>query len=200
MAYVLDDAAGAPGLTQRESQVAELVAGGLTNKDIAARLTIAQRTAENHVERVLTSWGSPRARSWRCGHTSSAPNPPGADCGQGSQGKRHEAQRRPAGAPHPGTPTRAGECARGAAHATQDHLKGGNRWCRASGAVPTGAVRSIRTGTAYGRGAPRPGPPPPRRGHGVGRARDGKSSSSAAARAPPRRVSSAVGPCGGVVE
>ncbi|MFJ5678385.1 ATP-binding protein [Streptomyces sp. NPDC093097] len=57
MAYVLDDAAGAPGLTRRESQVAELVAEGLTNKDIAARLTIAQRTAENHVERILGKLG-----------------------------------------------------------------------------------------------------------------------------------------------
>ncbi|MFJ5157098.1 ATP-binding protein [Streptomyces sp. NPDC088353] len=57
MAYVLEDAAGAPGLTRRESQVAELVAEGLTNKDIAARLTIAQRTAENHVERILGKLG-----------------------------------------------------------------------------------------------------------------------------------------------
>ncbi|MEV5986292.1 LuxR C-terminal-related transcriptional regulator [Streptomyces sp. NPDC052051] len=63
MAYVLDDAAGAagpgrrPGLTRRESQVAELVAEGLSNKDIAARLTIAQRTAENHVERILRRLG-----------------------------------------------------------------------------------------------------------------------------------------------
>ncbi|MEE1769460.1 LuxR C-terminal-related transcriptional regulator [Streptomyces sp. JV185] len=57
MAYVLDDAAGVPGLTRRESQVAELVADGLTNKDIAVRLTIAQRTAENHVERLLGKLG-----------------------------------------------------------------------------------------------------------------------------------------------
>ncbi|ALO91438.1 Putative LuxR-family transcriptional regulator [Streptomyces hygroscopicus subsp. limoneus] len=57
MAYVLDEAAGVPGLTRRESQVAELVAEGLTNKDIAARLTIAQRTAENHVERILGKLG-----------------------------------------------------------------------------------------------------------------------------------------------
>ncbi|MEU1286930.1 LuxR C-terminal-related transcriptional regulator [Kitasatospora sp. NPDC005856] len=57
LAYVLDDAAGVPGLTKRESQVAELVAEGLTNKDIAARLTIAQRTAENHVERILGKLG-----------------------------------------------------------------------------------------------------------------------------------------------
>lgn len=57
MAYVLDDPAGAPGLTRRESQVAELVAAGLTNKEIAVRLTIAQRTAENHVERILGKLG-----------------------------------------------------------------------------------------------------------------------------------------------
>ncbi|MGW7448408.1 ATP-binding protein [Kitasatospora sp. NPDC054795] len=57
LAYVLDDAAGVPGLTKRESQVAELVAEGLTNKDIAERLTIAQRTAENHVERILGKLG-----------------------------------------------------------------------------------------------------------------------------------------------
>lgn len=57
MAYVLDDAAGTPGLTRRESQVAELVAEGLTNKDIAVRLTIARRTAENHVERLLGKLG-----------------------------------------------------------------------------------------------------------------------------------------------
>ncbi|MFJ2899074.1 ATP-binding protein [Streptomyces sp. NPDC087218] len=57
MAYVLEDPAGTPGLTRRESQVAELVAAGLTNKDIAVRLTIAQRTAENHVERILGKLG-----------------------------------------------------------------------------------------------------------------------------------------------
>ncbi|GAB1340113.1 hypothetical protein ACE1SV_67030 [Streptomyces sp. E-15] len=57
MAWVLDDTTGVPGLTRRESQVAELVSEGLTNKDIAARLTIAQRTAENHVERILGKLG-----------------------------------------------------------------------------------------------------------------------------------------------
>ncbi|MBP2327576.1 putative ATPase/DNA-binding NarL/FixJ family response regulator [Kibdelosporangium banguiense] len=44
-------------LTRREQQVAELVAQGLSNKDIAARLVIAQRTAEGHVERILTKLG-----------------------------------------------------------------------------------------------------------------------------------------------
>ncbi|MCE7001957.1 helix-turn-helix transcriptional regulator [Kibdelosporangium philippinense] len=44
-------------LTRRERQVAELVAEGLSNKDIAARLVIAQRTAEGHVDRILTKLG-----------------------------------------------------------------------------------------------------------------------------------------------
>ena len=41
-------------LTPRELQVARLVAQGRSNKQIAARLVISQRTAENHVEHILT--------------------------------------------------------------------------------------------------------------------------------------------------
>jgi len=48
---------GAPGLTTREFEVARLVARGLTNKQIAATLVISQRTAEGHVEHVLTKLG-----------------------------------------------------------------------------------------------------------------------------------------------
>ena len=44
-------------LTRREQQIAELVAEGLTNRDIAARLIISQRTAEAHVEHILTKLG-----------------------------------------------------------------------------------------------------------------------------------------------
>ncbi len=44
-------------LTERERQVAELVADGLSNRHIAARLLIAQRTAESHVEHILTKLG-----------------------------------------------------------------------------------------------------------------------------------------------
>jgi DNA-binding CsgD family transcriptional regulator len=40
-------------LTPRELQVARLVAGGRSNKQIAAELVISQRTAEGHVERIL---------------------------------------------------------------------------------------------------------------------------------------------------
>jgi predicted ATPase/DNA-binding NarL/FixJ family response regulator len=42
-----------PVLTKREWEVAELVAFGLTDKAIAARLVISQRTAEGHVQNVL---------------------------------------------------------------------------------------------------------------------------------------------------
>ncbi|WP_433193093.1 protein kinase domain-containing protein [Nocardia sp. CA-107356] len=44
-------------LTRRERQVAELVAGGLTNKAIATKLVVAPRTAEGHVEHILTKLG-----------------------------------------------------------------------------------------------------------------------------------------------
>ncbi|HEX7302700.1 ATP-binding protein [Lentzea sp.] len=44
-------------LTRREQQVADLIAGGLSNKEIAARLVIARRTAEGHVERILQKLG-----------------------------------------------------------------------------------------------------------------------------------------------
>lgn len=49
-----DQSVGRPGLTKRERQVAGLVAEGLTNKAIAARLVISQRTAQGHVEHILT--------------------------------------------------------------------------------------------------------------------------------------------------
>jgi DNA-binding NarL/FixJ family response regulator len=56
------EAPRAPGteevsLTRREQQVAELVAEGLTNKQIADRLVIAQRTAEGHAARILVKLG-----------------------------------------------------------------------------------------------------------------------------------------------
>ena len=51
-------AAGAPGvLTRRERQVAQLIVQGLTNKQIATTLVIAPRTAEYHVENILTKLG-----------------------------------------------------------------------------------------------------------------------------------------------
>lgn len=43
-----------PRLTPRELEVAGLVAEGLTNKQIGARLDITERTAETHVQRIVT--------------------------------------------------------------------------------------------------------------------------------------------------
>ncbi|HVW45213.1 MAG TPA: LuxR C-terminal-related transcriptional regulator [Amycolatopsis sp.] len=44
-------------LTRREQEVAALVTRGLTNKQIAGKLVISQRTAETHVEHILTKLG-----------------------------------------------------------------------------------------------------------------------------------------------
>jgi predicted ATPase/DNA-binding CsgD family transcriptional regulator len=46
-----------PVLTKRELEVAELVAEGLSNKAIANRLVIARRTAESHLDHILTKLG-----------------------------------------------------------------------------------------------------------------------------------------------
>ncbi|MGA4987446.1 ATP-binding protein [Nonomuraea bangladeshensis] len=44
-------------LTRREREIAALVARGMSNKEIAATLVIAQRTAEAHVEHILCKLG-----------------------------------------------------------------------------------------------------------------------------------------------
>ena len=45
------------GLTARQLEVLALVADGLTNAEIAARLVVSQRTAEHHLAAVLTKLG-----------------------------------------------------------------------------------------------------------------------------------------------
>lgn len=45
------------GLTPRETEVLGLLAGGLTNKQIAATLYISDKTAEHHVSRILGKLG-----------------------------------------------------------------------------------------------------------------------------------------------
>jgi predicted ATPase/DNA-binding CsgD family transcriptional regulator len=47
----------AGGLTRREREVAGFLAEGLSNKDIAARLVISQRTVETHVDHILGKLG-----------------------------------------------------------------------------------------------------------------------------------------------
>jgi DNA-binding NarL/FixJ family response regulator len=44
-------------LSPRETEVATLVAEGLTNRQIAERLVISERTAQNHVQHILTKLG-----------------------------------------------------------------------------------------------------------------------------------------------
>ena len=45
------------GLTARELEVARLIAQGMTNREVAARLQIAQRTAVAHVEHIMAKLG-----------------------------------------------------------------------------------------------------------------------------------------------
>lgn len=45
------------GLTARQTEVAALVADGLTNRQIAERLSITERSAESHVERIRLRLG-----------------------------------------------------------------------------------------------------------------------------------------------
>ncbi|HWD81109.1 MAG TPA: LuxR family transcriptional regulator [Kribbella sp.] len=44
-------------LSRREREVAELVADGLSNREIASRLVISERTAQNHVQHILGKLG-----------------------------------------------------------------------------------------------------------------------------------------------
>jgi len=68
IAYALGDEAPVPtvpsiqqqvplALTRRQLEVARLVAEGLTNKEIAIRLFISERTAEGHVEQICNKLG-----------------------------------------------------------------------------------------------------------------------------------------------
>jgi non-specific serine/threonine protein kinase len=58
-------------LTAREREVAALVAGGRTNREIAAALVISERTADAHVQNILNKLGfSSRAQiaAWTAEH------------------------------------------------------------------------------------------------------------------------------------
>jgi DNA-binding NarL/FixJ family response regulator len=45
-----------PELTDRQSQLAELIAEGLSNREIAERLSISQKTVEKHIQGIFLRW------------------------------------------------------------------------------------------------------------------------------------------------
>lgn len=45
-------------LSDRELQIVDLVAAGLTNQEIASRLEISKRTVDNHISNILTKTGT----------------------------------------------------------------------------------------------------------------------------------------------
>ncbi|MBD1911160.1 MULTISPECIES: helix-turn-helix transcriptional regulator [unclassified Leptolyngbya] len=49
-----DDVQISHSLSDRELQIVELVAAGLTNQDIAEKLEISKRTVDNHISNILT--------------------------------------------------------------------------------------------------------------------------------------------------
>jgi len=66
IAYALEERSAPPPavpeqgklpLTRREHEVALLLAKGLSNREIASQLVISPRTAEAHVEHILTKLG-----------------------------------------------------------------------------------------------------------------------------------------------
>src|SRR5690242_11839785 len=92
-------------LTPREQEVAALVAEGLTNRQIAERLFIAERTAEHHVEQIRSKLGfhsRAQVAAWVAGspapRVTPSPTAPGSvpvDASFGRQfGAAHLAHRR----------------------------------------------------------------------------------------------------------
>jgi DNA-binding CsgD family transcriptional regulator len=66
-------------LTSRELEVAALVAEGMTNKEVATRLRVSVRTAENHLLNVMNKLGldnRAQVAAWYTRTQSSAPSPP----------------------------------------------------------------------------------------------------------------------------
>jgi DNA-binding CsgD family transcriptional regulator len=45
-------------ISERETEIVELVARGLTNQEIAQVLTISKRTVDNHVSNIFTKTGA----------------------------------------------------------------------------------------------------------------------------------------------
>jgi len=46
------------GLTRREQQLVQMISRGLTNKEIAAQLSLSEQTVKNHIHRMLRKLGA----------------------------------------------------------------------------------------------------------------------------------------------
>ncbi|MCH0566229.1 MULTISPECIES: LuxR C-terminal-related transcriptional regulator [unclassified Streptomyces] len=71
MAPATEPSRSLPTLTTRESQVAELIAEGLSDRQIAARLVLSPRTIEGHVQRILAKLdftSRVQIATWTIGH------------------------------------------------------------------------------------------------------------------------------------
>lgn len=62
-------------LTEREEEVCDLLARGLTNRQLAARLYLSERTVESHVSSILRKLGLPSRSSVAHWHATRAPQP-----------------------------------------------------------------------------------------------------------------------------
>lgn len=73
---------GETALTRRETEILQLVAGGLTNKEIANQLTITEGTVKNHVHNALEKLhlsNRTQAAAYTVSQGFGVPRPPGAD-------------------------------------------------------------------------------------------------------------------------
>ena len=85
--------AGAPllgdaALTAQERLVAHLVAGGRTNREVAAELVITTKTVEHHIGRVYAKLGL-RSRSELAARIAAATDGPGPQCPADGSAGRH---------------------------------------------------------------------------------------------------------------
>ncbi|MCX4673706.1 response regulator transcription factor [Streptomyces sp. NBC_01381] len=68
-----------PHLSPRESDVLVLIGEGLTNREIAKRLFLSEKTVKNHISRLLAKLGVERRIQAAVLATQAHPNPPGGD-------------------------------------------------------------------------------------------------------------------------